>query len=206
MSDNPEDYYFKYDKNGKKVYFTKDSDKRIAKINIPEEALNEIKEWNDVCSIDELIEQRDALIQCKLEIEEEINELDARINAVKELNPKLSENTLRKRSRKLKEQEQSKAKKRWGERLSQTEEFLKTLYGDSWRTWWNPPTTQFQYNIRGTTRMQDDQQSTAKKFLHTMDITDKTSWFDWLRANHPDKGGNVQTTQAVIENGRLMGW
>lgn len=206
MSDDPDDYYFKYDKTDKKLYYSKETDKRISKINIPGHIIDDIKEWDESCTLDDLIIRREALSKSKEEIEEELRVIVARIEEIKNAHPNVSEEVLINRSKRKKQDKQRKAKRQKQERETKTEEFFRKLFADHpWQQWWYTPPP-FRAADGTDEPSANNNKDQAETYLKTLQITDRKSWFSWLKTNHPDKGGNVYMTQTVIENGRLMGW
>jgi hypothetical protein len=82
------------------------------------------------------------------------------------------------------------------EKKEKFNKFFSTSY-----SWYQEPPKQEKKDKVGKEALPD-----PSEVLKSYKITDKKSWKNWLRENHPDKGGNEEDCKKVISSGRSLGY
>lgn len=176
----PEDYYYKYDKAGRKCYYSIiDSEKRISKNNIPSNLLDKIKERNlSFTAADLLVQKKVYLLEIE-KLNKKLSEINEKLNEI-DLNFE-DPNIIEERKKQLKEDEQ---------RRKDFEKDRKKFF----------------YNLYQELETPKINKEKTENLLQQLNINNKEEWKKWLSVNHPDKGGDNDLCAKVISMGKMKGW
>jgi seryl-tRNA synthetase len=195
----PSDYYFKYNKKGNKMYYSKIANKVIAKNDVPKEFITLITENRTISneSLLELEEQKQKYTVQLNEMKDKIEQIDAKIKLMRDTGKWKSESPI-----KLKEQwKQDDIKKKVDHEKERDEKFaefmnrFKSYENKQQQSQPNPPKPPSKDNIKD-----------ADDLLSKHSISDKKALKMWLLKNHPDKGGDEQLCMEIMGAAKIKGW
>lgn len=177
VGDRADDFYFKCNSKGVKYYYSRITQKRIRKDQIPAGIVNQIKPLDNANDRAVLLDLKKGYITQIELLQQKIAQIDLQLGG--ETDESIHSNYLTQ----LQKDEQ-----RRQEYKRQQDEILEKLFE------------------RFKTPKKSVPDSPNKSILQKCHITDRKTWKKWLIANHPDRGGDVDLCQEVIKAGRSMGW
>jgi hypothetical protein len=196
-----DDYYYTVSSSGRKDYWSKILDTKVAKSQINIKYVNDVKQgtredFNKQATIVKLVEQRRLLQQKITETQTKIDSIEKNLRNLGFYDPyelnkiKQTQETIERRRAQYKQERAEILNdifKKYGTQSSpnnkpNVEQIPKQ----------NPPIPQVP--------------PTNIDILTKLGITTRKEWKNWLLYNHPDKGGNIETTTNVILEGRKRGW
>ena len=192
-SKNPNQYYYKISKNGRKIYYEARKDRIISKKDIASDILDYIKIYNGG---NDILLQKQKLDNLKIKKDKLTKKLESMTDDIEKLTitlrdvPNEEYEKIKKNKKKLDEEYQEEVKKAYGNFKNFFDQNYKSYTGFS------------QQSFSNSEQILKNVQDILKKY----DIVTKKDWKLWLIKNHPDKGGDEETCKIVINNGRKMGW
>ncbi len=176
------DYYYKLNKRGAKIYYSKITGDRVAKRDIPSSLLDKIDANDSELDISNLLVTKQYYLKEIQKLQAKISEIDIKLDQFKHYD---TEELLKKKE--VEEEEIRKRRHEYKqERYQQTRKFFDHLNQ--------------KYNDESQTK---DPEVTL---LEKHGITNKSEWKLWLIKNHQDRGGNIDLCQSIIAAGRSQGW
>jgi hypothetical protein len=191
--EHPDDFYFIFGANGKKIYFSRVTKRRTSLDRIPSDILDQVKErpqWLDSAS---LHKQRESLLKQFIQLKHKLEEIDNRLEGTSSFDHEEDA-----RQEKMKEKEAEERQKRKGENADR---FYESTFGKR----------------KESPKQRPKHDSSSKKtridtidcegFLKERGVHSKKDWNEWIRKNHPDKGGtDEELCKKMISMAKLMGW
>lgn len=177
---NPDFYYWKY-VGKRKYYYLVSGDINISKKNIDPRIVDQIKFRNNDNIISELEAEYEGLTQEFNRIKNRMNEV---ANKLEKLRKDPSSEELKARADAAEREQKAK------EKAKQRQQKRKDEYSNNHQPSYEQPINPKQLLDK----------------LVEYKIYTRDDWKGWLKVNHPDKGGNLETVQDVNRLAALMEW
>jgi hypothetical protein len=195
-----EDFYFIYNTQGRKLYYSRRTGQKTSKDRIPAKVLSSIEEMDTDLSGAALERQKQCILDQIAKLQKKVADIDNKINNPKPFDYARAE---------AKEHEKKKAseKRRDEERKNFFNSIpkMKNPFGDAKKEANKKRTSEEQNNAKPEPKKQKVE--TPRDILKELSITTKQEWRAWLLKNHPDKGGtDHDICKNVIAAGKRMGW
>ncbi len=170
-----DDFYFKYNKRGAKIFYSRITSKRLAKSSIPKGLLHRIQEHNPGLDVGELGTLKEGYLKEITRLQGKIDEINIKLS---QINVHDDETTRQFQNEKVEEDRKTQRRK----------EEYKRESDESTRRFFEEFRSYFQ---RSEQSDPNPDVGKSKSFLKSLNINTKKEWHNWLRRNHPDKGGTL---------------
>lgn len=184
IGSKPEDFYFKCNKKGGKMFYSKISGNRVSKCDIPETIIDKIQPRDSDLDTENLLRLKKSYTDEITKLQAKVAEIDAKLKG----KPIDEKELQRKRY-----EEEINIKRRKEEIKREREELLRKLFGEFEKD-------KNKHKDKTTPPAKD------KTLLEQHGIINRSDWKKWLVKNHPDKGGNEELCKKIISAGRAEGW
>ena len=178
------DFYFKYNSKHAKYYYSRITGKRVAKSSIPNELIKDIQE-NVVTQVPNLVKSRKFLLEKSEKLQIEIEKVHLKIIKIDLMLEK--EGLIEEKIKQYQKEEEKDEKRR--------KEYIKERHTTLLSTFNNVHCNNSIQNTKVKISILDEQE-----------IFDKTDWKNWLKLNHPDRGGDQEIWIKIMAEGKNKIW
>lgn len=187
IGNKADDFYFKYDGKGAKIYYSKITGKRIKKSNIPQNLVEKIQPYDSDFDTGNLLNLKKNYMTEIQKLQDKIKEIDIKLEKCNVADSA----TIEEKVKKQKDEDNKRREEYKRERKREEEEFFRKLY-ERMRDY---------ENFKSTENKKND-----VDILEKYNIKTRKEWRKWLLNNHPDKGGDDELCSKIINAGRSKGW
>lgn len=205
---NASDYYFKYNKSGRKMYYSKIVNRNIAKNDVPKEFLSLITENRTITndSLLELEKQKESYTTQMNDMRDKIEQIDAKIKLMRDTGKWKSESPTKLQEQwkeedlKRKTDHQKEANENFREFMNRYTDYINKKQEQKYEQQQQPPPP----NVPKPPSQDNIKAVDALLLKHS--IGDKKALKMWLLKNHPDKGGDEQLCMEIMGAAKIKGW